>query len=68
MVIVFNPVADTTFSLGHGFIGIEINLLIFDAAPETLYEYIVSPCTPAIHTDLNLVGFQNTGECVTGKL
>ena len=24
VVIVFNPVADTTFSLGHGYIGIEI--------------------------------------------
>ena len=30
MVIVFNPVADTTFCFGHGFIGIEVNLLIFD--------------------------------------
>jgi hypothetical protein len=55
MVIVFNPVADTTFSLGHGFIGIEIYLFIFDAAPDTLYEYIISSCAPAIHTDLDVV-------------
>ena len=68
MIIVFNPVADTAFFLGHGFLGIQTDLLIFEAVPESLYEYIVSPSTPTIHTDLDMVCFQDIGECFTGKL
>jgi hypothetical protein len=58
VVIVFNPVADTTFCLGHGFIGIEIYLLIFDTAPDTLYEYIVREGVSRVRMDEKDRGFK----------
>jgi hypothetical protein len=50
------------------FISIEINFLVFDAAPQTFDKYIVSPGPFAIHADLNAVVLQYEGESLAGIL
>ena len=42
---------DACSGLRHGFVGVEIDLLIFDRPPKPLDEDIVSPCALAVHRD-----------------
>jgi hypothetical protein len=46
--------ADTSASLGHCLVGVEIDLFVFDRPPEPLDEDVVAPCALAIHRDGNL--------------
>src|SRR5215218_5727074 len=54
--------------LGHAVISFQINLLVFDAAPETLDKDVVAPGPLAIHADGDAVLAQDAGEVVTGEL
>ena len=46
----------------------EINVLVFESPPESLYEYIVLTAASTIHADGHVVILKNLGERFTGKL
>ncbi len=54
--------------LWHTGVGLEVNLLIFDSAPEPLDKNIVTPCSLAIHGDLDLLTLEHIGEVYAGEL
>jgi hypothetical protein len=43
--------ADRIAGLADAFIGPQIDLFIFDAAPQPLDEHVVAPCALTIHAD-----------------
>src|SRR5262249_39023999 len=65
-VIEVEPGADPSLSLGDAGIGVEIDLLVFEAAPQPLDEDVVHIATLAIHADRDCVVLQRTGEVVAG--
>src|SRR6266446_2238110 len=54
--------------LADCFVGSQIDLLVFDALPQPLNEYVVSPSSFAIHADGDAVVGENAGKGRTGKL
>ena len=46
----------------------QVNLLVFDAPPQSFHEYIVPPATSAVHTDLDAVIFQQPSEFQASEL
>src|SRR5712675_2921758 len=54
--------ADRVTGLANAFIGSQIDLLIFDAAPQPLNEHVVPPGPFAIHADGDAVAGKQTGE------
>lgn len=46
----------------HVVVGMQINLLIFDALPQLLHKYVITPASLAIHADLDIVILQQSGE------
>ena len=51
--------ADPSSGLRHAFVGVQIDLLIFDRPPEPLDKDIVPPCAATVHGDVDL-GFFST--------
>ena len=45
-----------------GLIGVEIDVFVFDGAPESFYEYVVERPTFAVHADADAFVFQFGGE------
>ena len=60
--------ADPGACLGDAGIGPQVDLLIFDAPPQTLDEDVVTPSPLAIHADFDLTGGQHLDEVGRGKL
>src|SRR5205823_7405677 len=60
--------ADRMSRLADRFVGSQIDLLVFDAAPQPLDEHVVSPCTLAVHADGDAVAGEQAGEGRTGEL
>jgi hypothetical protein len=54
--------------LGHGIVGLEVNLLVLDGAPEPLHKHIIAPCASAVHADGDSVVGQQAGERGAGEL
>jgi hypothetical protein len=54
--------------LGDTFVVVQIDLFIFDAAPESLDEDVVQGATASVHTDGDLSLFENTGESAAREL
>src|SRR5829696_8061649 len=54
--------------LTDGFVGSQIDLLVFDAFPEPLDEHVVAPGSFAIHADGDVVVGENAGEGRTSEL
>src|SRR3982074_2219067 len=54
--------------LTDGFVGSQIDLLVFDAFPKPLDEYVVSPSSFAIHADGDAVVGEDAGEGPPGEL
>src|SRR5712672_4430894 len=54
--------------LTDGFVGSQIDLLVFDAFPKPLDEHVVSPSSFAIHTDGNAVAGEDAVKGHTGEL
>ena len=54
--------ADRISCLGDSFVGSQIDLLVFDAAPQPLNEHVVPPGAFAIHADGNVVAGKQAGE------
>lgn len=51
-------ISDARTSLWLRFVGMQINLLVFDRTPEPLDKDIVPPCALAIHRDFDFCVFQ----------
>src|SRR5258708_3074285 len=60
--------ADRVPRLANAFVGPQIYLLVFDAAPQPLDEHVVPPCSFAIHTDRDAVAGERAGEGRAGEL
>src|SRR5207244_6374786 len=60
--------ADRGAGLADGFVGPQIHLLVFDAAPQPLNEHVVAPGSFAIHTDRDAVACERAGEGRAGEL
>jgi len=54
-VVESHPVADSFLRLSYGIVGMQVNLLIFEAAPETFNEDVIHAPSFAIHTDSDAV-------------
>jgi len=54
--------ADRYEGLGHAVVAFEINLLVFDAAPQPLDEDVVASRALVIHADRNAVLDRHAGE------
>ena len=61
-IIKLQVAADRCAGLADVVAGIEINLLVFDAAPQPLDEHIVPPSPFAVHADRNAVVGEQAGE------
>jgi hypothetical protein len=60
--------ADRGAGIRHPVVGAQINLLVFDAAPQSLDEHVVAPGALAVHADRNAVGGEHAGEGRPGEL
>ena len=68
LVVEVHPIANALLCLVDTVVGFQIDLLIFQTAPETLDKYIVHPAALAVHADLNIMLLEHIGEALTGKL
>jgi len=60
--------ANAGTGLGHGFVCVEIEFLVFDRPPEPLDEDIVPPCALAVHRDRDVSLLQDGREVDGGEL
>ena len=68
LIVEHQPIADTLLGLSDTVVGLEIYLLVFQAAPEALNKNIIHPASLTVHTDFDAVVFQHVREIFTGKL
>src|SRR5665811_1655757 len=61
-VVEVQVAADRSAWLADAVVGVQIHLLIFDAAPKPLDEDIIPPGPFAVHADCNVVVGEHTGE------
>src|SRR5450756_2176315 len=61
-VVEVQVAADRSAGLADAVVGVQIHLLIFDAAPKPLDEDIIPPGPFAVHADCNVVVGEHTGE------
>ena len=54
--------------IGEGIVRPQLDLLIFDAAPQALDEHIVEPAALAVHADTNAGVLESDGEGAAGEL
>ena len=54
--------------LGDALVGMQVDVLVFHALPQSLDEHVVDLAPLAAHADLDLVGFENLGEVVAREL
>ena len=52
----------------YGCVGLEIHILVFDGAPQSLDEHVVPPAALAIPADVDRVGLQAAREGLGGEL
>src|SRR5215471_209728 len=53
---------------GHSCISAEVDLLVFETAPQSLDKDVVHAAALAVHADHDLVPFQGTGEIAASEL
>ena len=58
----------TRMRRADGVIRVQIDLLIFQAPPESFHEYVIPPAAFAVHADLNAAVFQDSRELLAGEL
>src|SRR5258708_12519540 len=67
-IIEVEVTAERVPRLANAFVGPQIYLLVFDAAPQPLDEHVVPPCSFAIHADRDAVAGERAGEGRAGEL
>ena len=68
VVVEVEVLAQALDGLGHTFVVVQIDLFVFDAAPEPLDKDVVQCSAAPIHTDGNPSLFENTGESAAREL
>src|SRR5450755_512407 len=68
IVVEAEPSADADFSFRHGFVGLEINVLVFQAAPQAFAENVVEAATFAVHADVDDSCFKRSDEGFASEL
>jgi hypothetical protein len=68
LIVEVEPGADASLGLGHCRIGVEVDLFVFEAAPQSLDKDVVHAPALAVHANRDLVPFQGAGELVAGEL
>ncbi len=63
-----HPIANALLCLVDTVVGFQIDLLIFQAAPEALNKYIVYLAALAFHADFNAMRLEHISEVLTGEL
>src|SRR5246127_3696316 len=67
-VVKLQPGANAGPGFGDTRIGIEVDLLIFETAPQPLNEDVVHTPALAVHADRDTMPLQGAGEVITGEL
>ena len=67
-IIKVQVAADRSAGVADAFVGPQIHLLVFNAAPKPLDEHIVPPSAPAVHADGDLAFDQHASERHAGEL
>ena len=68
LIVEIEPTANTGFGLGHTRIGVEVDLLVFEASPQPLHKDVVHAPTLSVHADGDPIILQRAGEVVAGEL
>src|SRR5438445_10752841 len=68
VVVKAEPGANPSLGLGNVLIGIEVDFLVFEAAPQPLDEDIVHAPALAVHADGDPMSLEGAGEIVAGEL
>ena len=68
LIVEHQPIADVLLGLSDTVVGLEVNLLVFQAAPVALNKNIIHPTALAVHADFDAVILQRAREIFTGKL
>src|SRR6202040_773930 len=68
VIVEAEPGADAGLGLGHRRIGVEVDFLVFEAAPQPLDEDVVHAAAFAIHADRDPTVLEQTGELGAGEL
>ena len=67
-IIKVQVAADRSAGVADAFVGPQIHLLVFNAAPQPLDEHVVPPSALAVHADRDPVFDQHAGERRAGEL
>ena len=67
-VVEVQILSDGGAGFGHVGVGLQVDLLVFDALPDALDKNVVAPGSFAIHADPDAVGDQQAGEGRAGEL
>src|SRR5262252_161172 len=67
-VVEVQPAANAGLGFGHCRIGIEVDLLVFETAPQPLDKDVVHAAALAVHADRDAMPLQGAGKIVTGEL
>ena len=59
---------DPILRLPDGLVRMQIDLLVFDASPESFHEHVVAPTAFAVHADLNAVVLEQPREGLACEL
>jgi len=68
VIVKAEPAANASLGLGDARIGIEVDLLVFEAAPQPLDEDVVHATALAVHADHDAVPLQGAGKVVAAEL
>ena len=68
LIVKAKPGTDAGPGLGDRRIGVEVDFLVFEAAPQPLDKDVVHAATLAVHADHDFVPLQGAGEVVAGEL
>ena len=68
LVVKLEPLAKTFSKLGSAVKRPKIKILIFDGPPQPLDENIILDPASAVHTDFNVMLYEQPGKCLAGKL
>ena len=68
MVVEVHPAANAVTGFGNAVVGVQVDLFVFEAAPEPFDEHVVDPTAFAVHTGLDARVFKHLREVFAGEL
>src|ERR1022692_119413 len=67
-VVELDIARDLASGFAHRLVGVQVDLLVFERAPEALDEHVVAPAALAVHADLDALFFEPPGEVFAVEL